>query len=313
VFSLEWGTEGTGEGQFAKPKGVAVASDGSVYVADSGNNRIQKFTAEGVFVSKWGTNGSGNRLLEWLWSKWGTAEGQFDYPAAVAVASDGSVYVADSGNNRIQKFTADGVFVSKWGTGGGPIGVAVASDGSVYVSDNDNHRIQKFTSAGVFVSKWGTFGSGDGQFNHPMGVAVGSDGSVYVADSENKRIQKFTADGVFVSIGLGESGQSGPNGRRLHMNRPDGVAVASDGSVYVVERNNHRIVKLTSEGVFVSIWKEWSTESGMGGETTHRLRYPNGPPDGQFSNPSGVAVAPDGSVYVTDTAPHRIHKFSVGP
>jgi len=80
-----------GDGQFVDLYGVALASDGSVYVADSGNNRIQKFTSEGVFVSKWGTEGTG--------------DGQFVDPHGVAVASDGSVYVTDWSNDRIQKFS----------------------------------------------------------------------------------------------------------------------------------------------------------------------------------------------------------------
>ena len=86
----QWGTYGTGDGEFSWPEGIAVASDGNVYVADKNNYRIQKFTSEGRFVSKWGTEG--------------TDDGEFDYPAGVAVASDGSVYVADIFNNRIQKF-----------------------------------------------------------------------------------------------------------------------------------------------------------------------------------------------------------------
>jgi DNA-binding beta-propeller fold protein YncE len=98
------GTEGTGDGEFDRPTDVAVASDGSVYVADLYNQRIQKFTSEGVFVSEWGTGGSG--------------DGEFMDPEGVAVAPDGSVYVADAGNHRIQKFTSEGVFVSKWDTWG---------------------------------------------------------------------------------------------------------------------------------------------------------------------------------------------------
>ena len=224
--------EGTGDGEFSNPAGVAVASDGSVYVADSGNNRIQMFTSEGVFVSQWGTYGSG--------------DGEFTSPVGVSVASDGSVYVVDSYNDRIQKFTSEGVFVSKWGTNGSgdgefdyPNGVAVASDGSVYVADRGNNRIQKFTSEGVFVSQWGTYGSGDGEFDFPWDVAVASDGSVYVVDSYNDRIQKFTSEGVFVSkwgtYGTGDG----------EFDYPMGVAVASDGSVYVTDYGNHRIQKFS--------------------------------------------------------------------
>jgi hypothetical protein len=161
-----------------------VASGGSVYVADNINDRIQKFTSEGLFVIKWGTEGTG--------------DGEFNSPNGVAVASDGSVYVADTGNRRIQKFTSEGVFVIKWGVGAGvgeygdPYGIAIASDGSVYVADKINRRIQKFTSEGLFVSKWGSTGKGNGEFYNLYGVAVATNGNVYVADTFNNRIQKFS-------------------------------------------------------------------------------------------------------------------------
>ena len=185
-----------------------------------------------VFVSKWGTQGTG--------------EGEFTAPHGVVVASDGSVYVADLANHRIQKFTSAGVFVRKWGTQGtgdgefiAPRGIAMASDGGVYVSDRGNDRIQKFTSAGEFVSKWGTYGTGDGEFDYPEGVAVASDGSVYVADSDNNRIQEFTSAGVFVR----KWGTQGTGDGQFNI--PTGVATASDGSVYVADMLNKRIQKFS--------------------------------------------------------------------
>ena len=357
-FVSKWGTEGTGDGEFRNPKGVAVASDGSVYVADTNNHRIQKFTSEGDFVSQWGALDSGdgefmypqgvamapdgsvyvpdmgnNRIQKFTsegvfvsqWGASGTGDGEFRQPGGVAVASDGSVYVADTGNHRIQKFTSAGVFDSQWATLGSgdeefvyPFGVAVASDGSVYVSDNSG-GVQQFTSEGVFVRKWGTYGLADGQFMYLGDVAVAPDGSVYVADTNNNRIQKFDADGAFVSQ-WGRSVGSAPNAVAV---APDGslyvaysvntriqrftsegvfvsqlgtqgtdVTVASDGSVYVADMGNHRIQKFTSEGVFVT---KWGTE-GTG--------------DGEFRNPNGVTVASDGSVYVADSGNTRIQTFT---
>ena len=152
-------------------------------------------------LSLFGCSGTSSNPSEGVFVKWDT-EGMYDGPSGpngVGVASDGSVYVTDIGDDRIQKFTSEGVFISQWGTGGSgdgefrsPLGVAVASDGSVYVADTSNSRIQKFTSEGVFVSNWGTEGTVGGQFDRPRGVAVATNGSLYVADSHNHRIQKFS-------------------------------------------------------------------------------------------------------------------------
>jgi len=109
--------------------------------------------------------------------------------------------VADSRNDRIQKFTSNGNFLTKWGsfgTGDGqlhfPRGLAVDNSGNVYVADTQNFRIQKFTSNGGFLTKWGSQGTGNGQFNFPYGLAVDNSGNVYVADPGNWRIQKFQLD-----------------------------------------------------------------------------------------------------------------------
>lgn len=135
----QWGSQGSGDGQFNTPWGIAVDASGNVYVTDHSNHRVQKFSSSGVFVSKWGS--------------FGTADGQFNGPTNVAVDSAGRVYVSDSGNNRIQVFSGSGAFVAKFGTAGSgdgqfssPRGIVVDSAGNIYVADNGNNRVQKFSA-----------------------------------------------------------------------------------------------------------------------------------------------------------------------
>ena len=144
-----------GDGQLRMPRGVAVDALGNVYVADWENHCIQKFSSSGVFITKWGSEGSG--------------DGQFKYLGLgdIAVDTSGNVYVADRTYNRIQKFSSAGVFITKWGSEGfgdgqfnHPEGIAVDASGNVYVADTDNNRIQKFDSSGQFITKWGGIWTG---------------------------------------------------------------------------------------------------------------------------------------------------------
>ncbi len=180
---------------FRSPGGVAVDGSGNVYVADTNNNRIRKITTDAVGVVSVSTLAGTGAI--------GDMDGmgnvaQFWGPGGVAVDGSGNVYVADTGNNRIQKITSAGV-VSTLASGfNSPGGVAVDGLGFVYVADMNNHRIQKITSAGVVTTLVGTATSGfmDGagnvaKFNKPRGVAVDSLGNVYVADYNNHRIRKI--------------------------------------------------------------------------------------------------------------------------
>ena len=279
VFIRTWGTTGSGNGQFTAAYGVAVDSTGNVYVVDTNNNRIQKFTATGSYVGQWGSNGTGN--------------GQFSNPYGVAVDSSGNVYVADYSNNRIQKFTSTGTFLTKWGTNGtgdgqfqNPVAVAVDSSGNVYVADYGNHRVQKFTSAGTFVTKWGTNGTGNSQFKYPSGVAVDATGNVYVGDGLNYRVQKFTSTGTFLTKWGTNGGGDG------QFNYPWAVAVDAAGNVYVADINNYRIQKFTSTGTYLT---KWGT---------------NGTGESQFRYPTGVAVGSSGNVYVAENSNNRIQQFA---
>ena len=228
-FIQRWGSSGTADGQFKTPEGIAVDRNSSnVYVADSGNHRIQKFNKVGQHLATWGSfceiatakecidpdGPSGNLSL---------GDGQFNYPQGIAINGNASnnIYVADSGNNRIQKFDNSGAFIKRWGSVGSgtsefrrPADLAVDS-GIVYVVDAENNRIQEFDTNGTFIRTWGSeclrrsdsppspgctdidgpLGNltiGQGQFNRPAGIAMAS-GKVIIADNSNDLIQIFNA------------------------------------------------------------------------------------------------------------------------
>jgi hypothetical protein len=176
-YLSQFGEFGPGNGQFNfnfAQSQIAVAPDGSVYVTDPGNNRVQKFDSSGGYVLQIGAPGGAA----------GSGDGELSGPQGVAVASDGSVYVADTGNNRVQKFDSSGAYLSQFGGSGsgdgqftGPGRVAVDSTGAVYVMEQFN-RVQKFDASGTFVT---VFAAAQLTFSpHELAVDQGND-HVFVA------------------------------------------------------------------------------------------------------------------------------------
>ena len=207
TFVRDWGVEDdSGNSQFQFPFDVTVDTlTGSIFVVDTGNNRVQKFTDHGEFIRAWGTLGvlsTGQECIDedntglLLY-----CDGEFLFPFGISVnPSTGDVYVADTGNNRIQRFTATGDFLGQWGVFGYgpgqfqlPFGVATNHiTQTVYVADTFNHRIEQFTGNGQFVKQWGSSGTGSGMFQYPFGISIDSlDGTAIIADTGNNRIQVF--------------------------------------------------------------------------------------------------------------------------
>lgn len=239
---------------FNGPRAVAVAPDGSLFVADAQNHRIVHLV-NGEIVNVIGGFGT--------FDSTGTApQGLFNEPWGVAVSPDGRfVYVSDTWNHRVQVFTYEGEFVNSWGyfdqvddpyAMWGPRGIAVGPDGNVYVTNTGNKRVTVFTPEGLFVTQFGEIGFAPGQLDEPVGVAVGPDGTVYVADTWNQRVQAFGADefGQYVPVGLWDI--SGWFGQSL-FNKPY-LTVGSDGNVYVTDPELSRILAFTPDGGIIRYW-----------------------------------------------------------
>lgn len=197
VYQTQWGTTGTGNGQFQYPSGIAVDGAGKIWVGDSGNSRIQRFTNTGTYETQFGTIGTGN--------------GQFAGIRGIAIDGAGNIFVVDNGNNRIQKLTpgTPPTYASQFGTLGSgnnnlnsPWGIVADSGGTnLWIVDNGNSRIKKVTNASppVYVSDFGTAGVGAGQFQYPGSITRDSANNLFVADAGNYRIQKFNSAGTYQS------------------------------------------------------------------------------------------------------------------
>jgi len=306
-FASSFGEAGVLPGEFASPLGVAVDSEGNIFVADTQNNRIQKFSPGGEFLLKWGGLGSDLR--------------QLCSPYNLIVTSENIVYVTDNMNNRIMSFTEDGAVVAAKGNDGTgigqfhqPIGLAMSEDGYLFVVDSGNCRVQKLkfsyiednVAARGFSSqesltmpgeelnnswneKFTPWNKGDnpGQLDTPWGVAFTPEGEVLITDMKNHRVQRFSPDGDYI-LQWGALGD-----KPGKFNFPTGIAVDKEGIVYVSDTGNNRIEKFTIDGEFLAEWGKLG--SGIG----------------ELCKPHGIAIdSTTGDILVADTGNNRIVRFT---
>jgi DNA-binding beta-propeller fold protein YncE/4-amino-4-deoxy-L-arabinose transferase-like glycosyltransferase len=255
------GYYGKQEGQLDAPRGIAIGTDGSIYVADSRNHRIQRFTEDGTLMNVWGSFAD---ILS------GDAPpGTFNEPWGIAVGPDGSVYVTDTWNHRVQKFTAEGIFVTMWGYFGaaedpdgfwGPRGIIVDEENRVYISDTGNKRIAIFDSSGNFISQFGEAGFDIGQLDEPVGLAMGLNGEIYVSDTWNQRIQVFVPNADKSSYSVMNSWDIvGWYGQSLD-NKPF-LATDTLGNVFTTDPEGFRILGFQPDGKFITGWGDYSPSS----------------------------------------------------
>ena len=277
------------------PRSLAFAKDGSAYIADSRNHRIVHVDLEGNILNQWGTFADGVGIP--------VAAGTFNEPWGIAVGRDGSVYVTDTWNHRVQKFTANGKFVTEWGIFGqgetpdsfyGPRGLAVDAEGRVYVSDTGNKRIVVFDANGNFITQFGSAGFDPGQFDEPVGVAVDKNGTVYVADTWNQRIQTFIPIESETELSFVPGKQwdvYGWFGQSLD-NKPF-IAVDDNLHVFITDPDGYRVQEFDNDGTLIRTWGDF-------GDT-----------NSSFGLASGIAVDPDGNVWVTDGVYNRMMRFAL--
>jgi sugar lactone lactonase YvrE len=297
------------QARFADPFGLALAPDGTLYIADGGDsNRIRKLTPTGAVTTLAGgaegyADGTG-------------ATARFNTPSGLALDQTGNLYIADTGNNRIRKVTPDGQVTTIAGDGtagyadgaaaqaqfNAPVGVAVDHNGNVYVADTYNDRIRLITPAGQVTTLAGGDrpGYADGQgpnarFDTPCAVGVTASGELLVADTGNSQLRKLKPDGTVSTLVTATPAGAA----QFDLSRPVGLAITHDGFIYVTELGRGRVSQIAPDGTGRVI-------AGLGsgfadGDGLQRAR---------FNQPVGIVVDRAGALYVADSANCLVRKLT---
>ncbi len=327
-YVAQFGTSGTGNGQFKTPQSIALEKEGHVWVADAGNNRMQEFkltVTEGKTTSEYVTQ---------------TARP----PGGVAMDSAGHVWVADTEDSRVDELSSTGEYINGFGTEGTgnvqfkkPRGIAVDSEGHIWVADTGNDRVEEISSAGVFIKAFGSEGTETGKFKKPTALAIDSSGNVWVADTENNRVQEFSSSGTY----LREYHESG-------VTKPEGIAADTKGDVWVAVTGPFSfVVELSSTGKDIGLFGKPGTGNGefkepagiaISGETAYVVDRGNsrvqefklpwkesekaeyvaqfgtsGTGNGQFKTPQSMALDKEGHAWIADMGNSRMQKFTPNP
>lgn len=273
-FVTAIGRAGSGPGQFLQPCGLAATrgeKPARLFVADTGNQRVQVLSADGDYQYQFG--------------RFGVRDGEFNDPDGLDY-DGGTVRVADRSNHRVQVFDWRGQFIRGFGGRGNeagrfnrPAGLAGNGFGCVYVADAENDRVQRLDAAGGFLKAYGAFGTGAGMFRKPAAVAAETGGRFLVLDSGNGRMQRLNEEGDFLTV-FGR-----PGGGEGELDGPQALAEA-DGLIFVADTGNNRVAVFSAQGRWV-----------------RNLAAP------EMSGPAGITTDGAGGLYVADTGNNRILKY----
>jgi sugar lactone lactonase YvrE len=299
--------------KFNYPCGMVLDPTGNLYVSDYGNHVIRKITPDGIVSTFAGTGVAG-------FADGPVSEAMFNNPYGLAIDHSGNLYVGDVSNHRIRKISPDGIVSTLAGCNQGfsdksgsvarfnqPYGVAVDGQNNVYVADSYNNRIRKVTPDGSVSTLAGNgkdgFVDGPGseaQFYVPIGIVVDIDGNVYVGDEGNSSIRKISPTGNVTTLaGNGRFSFSDGVGAHAEFNAPGGIAIDKSRNLYVADYLNNCVRKVTASG----------RVSKIAGNLKKGFADGNAA-EAEFHYPFGIAVDPNGVIYVGDQFNHRIRKIN---
>lgn len=257
------GTLGRGEEQFTNPQGIAIGTGGRLYVADTGNDRVEVLSDRHTFLFEFGGFSADSARVQ-------QGETQrFDEPVDIVQSINRDVYVTDRNNARIVRIDRDGRFLGAFGTDARlklPRGIASNRRGEIIVADTGNDRLVVFDRDGREQRTFGTFGWGPRQFKTPWDVTVDDENAMIVADTFNDRVQIFDNFGKLVSILKGGFG------------RPLAVRADSDGCIWIVDGKGKQVLRYARDN-----------------RVLERIAAP-------LEEPFDVALTPEGHVYIADRA-----------
>jgi sugar lactone lactonase YvrE len=260
------------------PFGLAVDGSGNLFIGDMLNNRVRKVSTDGIIVTVAGSSSSG-----FAGDAGAATSAQLKFPSAVAAGSGGVVYVSDTINHVVRKIGTDGMINAFAGTGGTS---GYAGDFVVDSTADDN---------GVATLA---------ALNDPIGLAVDKSGDVYIADTFNHVIRRVDTKGIITTVvGTGTAGSSGDGGlaTSARLNYPQGIALDGDGNLYIADTFNHKIRKVTTDGLITTIAGTGDLGfAGDGGDARKAI----------FQYPKGVVVDASGNVFVLDCFNGRVRRIS---
>ena len=293
------------------PSGLALSSNGDLYIADSGNNRIRMVSPSGVITTVAGTGVAG------FSGDGGPAtQAELSFPTAIALSSTGALLIADGGNRRVREVSPTGTITTVAGNGtlglsgdGGPatqaglsepLGVA-AGPGGIYVADAWNDVVRRILPSGVIET---VAGAADG-LQFPVAVALNAAGDIFVADWSNRVIEVTPSGAARTVAGTGVAGFSGDGGPavKAELDRPSGLAVAPNGDLYIADSGNNRVRMVSPNGIITTI--AGTGVAGFSGDGGPAVKA-------ELNDPEGLAIGPGGGLYIADSHNQRIREVLPG-